>query len=225
MSKYVCTICGYVYDEALGDPDGGIAPGTKWEDVPEDWVCPVCGAEKSAFEAVESKEKNAASIKPKPETAQKHELSKMSFRAMSSLFSNLAKGSEKQYRMAEAEKFNELAQYFKSIASNKAHDGFETLGRMTAENIEKDFPSSNAIAKELSDRGAQRALLWAEKVTRIVASTISKYEKSGTEFLDDKNIFVCEICGFVYIGDEPPEICPVCKVPKFKIRKIERKVV
>ena len=38
MDKYVCNICGYVYDEAEGDPDSGIAPGTKWEDVPEDWV-------------------------------------------------------------------------------------------------------------------------------------------------------------------------------------------
>ncbi|HWQ57958.1 MAG TPA: rubredoxin [Clostridia bacterium] len=49
MSKYVCTICGYIYDEAEGIPEDNIAPGTKWEDLPEDWVCPVCGAEKSAF--------------------------------------------------------------------------------------------------------------------------------------------------------------------------------
>ncbi len=51
VKKYVCTVCGYVYDEADGDPDSGIAPGTKWEDVPEDWVCPVCGASKDQFEA------------------------------------------------------------------------------------------------------------------------------------------------------------------------------
>lgn len=50
MEKYVCTVCGYVYDEADGDPDGGVAAGTKWNDVPSDWVCPVCGADKSAFE-------------------------------------------------------------------------------------------------------------------------------------------------------------------------------
>ena len=41
--KYVCDICGYVYDPELGDPDNGVAPGTPWEDVPEDWVCPLCG--------------------------------------------------------------------------------------------------------------------------------------------------------------------------------------
>lgn len=49
--KYVCNLCGYVYDEEAGDPDNGIAPGTKWEDVPEDWVCPLCGAGKEEFSA------------------------------------------------------------------------------------------------------------------------------------------------------------------------------
>lgn len=47
---YVCSVCGYEYDEALGDPDNGIAPGTKFENLPEDFVCPVCGAPKDAFE-------------------------------------------------------------------------------------------------------------------------------------------------------------------------------
>jgi len=49
MEKYTCSICGYVYDESVGDPDNGIAPGTKWEDVPENWVCPECGAAKDQF--------------------------------------------------------------------------------------------------------------------------------------------------------------------------------
>jgi rubredoxin len=50
MATYICTICGYVYDPAQGDPDSGIAPGTAFEDIPEDWVCPVCGATKQDFE-------------------------------------------------------------------------------------------------------------------------------------------------------------------------------
>lgn len=50
MKKYVCTVCGYVYDEAAGDPDNGIAPGTKWEDLPEDYQCPLCGVGKEDFE-------------------------------------------------------------------------------------------------------------------------------------------------------------------------------
>jgi rubredoxin len=50
MDKYVCTVCGYVYDPDQGDPDNGVNPGTKWEDVPNDWECPVCGASKDDFE-------------------------------------------------------------------------------------------------------------------------------------------------------------------------------
>ena len=53
MDKYVCTVCGYVYDPEKGDPDGGIAPGTKFEDIPDEWVCPLCGASKSDFEKQE----------------------------------------------------------------------------------------------------------------------------------------------------------------------------
>jgi rubredoxin len=49
MKKYVCGACGYVYDPAAGDPDGGIKAGTPFEDIPDDWVCPVCGLGKSAF--------------------------------------------------------------------------------------------------------------------------------------------------------------------------------
>jgi flavin reductase (DIM6/NTAB) family NADH-FMN oxidoreductase RutF/rubredoxin len=50
--KYRCTVCGWVYDPELGDPDGGIAPGTPFEEIPDDWVCPVCGAAKSEFEKI-----------------------------------------------------------------------------------------------------------------------------------------------------------------------------
>ena len=49
MQKYACDICGYVYDPAQGDPDNGVTPGTAWENVPESWVCPVCGAGKKDF--------------------------------------------------------------------------------------------------------------------------------------------------------------------------------
>ena len=48
--KYVCKMCGFEYDPAVGDPDSGIAPGTQFKDIPDDWVCPVCGASKSDFE-------------------------------------------------------------------------------------------------------------------------------------------------------------------------------
>ncbi len=49
MKKYVCSICGYVYDPAVGDPENGVAPDTPFENLPDSWVCPVCGAAKSEF--------------------------------------------------------------------------------------------------------------------------------------------------------------------------------
>ena len=53
MQKYECQLCGYIYDPELGVEDSGIEPGTAFENLPEDWVCPLCGAEKSDFEPVE----------------------------------------------------------------------------------------------------------------------------------------------------------------------------
>jgi len=53
MGKYLCTVCGYEYDPAVGDPDGGVAPGVSFDDLPDGWVCPVCGVGKDMFEAVD----------------------------------------------------------------------------------------------------------------------------------------------------------------------------
>ena len=50
MKSYICTVCGFVYSEELGDPDNGVAAGTLWENVPEDYVCPLCGVGKDLFE-------------------------------------------------------------------------------------------------------------------------------------------------------------------------------
>ena len=53
MKKYRCKVCGWIYDEAKGDPDNGIAPGTRFEDLPAEFICPLCGAPKGEFEVVE----------------------------------------------------------------------------------------------------------------------------------------------------------------------------
>jgi rubredoxin len=53
MKKYECTVCGYIYDPAKGDPDYGVEPGTPFEELPDDWVCPECGATKDMFEPIE----------------------------------------------------------------------------------------------------------------------------------------------------------------------------
>ena len=53
MKKYVCDVCGYVYDPAVGDPDSGIAPGTPFEEIPDSWSCPLCGIGKDSFSVME----------------------------------------------------------------------------------------------------------------------------------------------------------------------------
>ncbi len=54
MDKWECALCGYVYDPEVGDAESGVAPGTAFEDLPEDWVCPICGAGKEDFQKIES---------------------------------------------------------------------------------------------------------------------------------------------------------------------------
>ena len=53
MKKYICDVCGWVYDPEVGDPDGGIAAGTAFADIPDDWICPECGVSKDDFSLVE----------------------------------------------------------------------------------------------------------------------------------------------------------------------------
>jgi len=223
VKKYECSVCGYIYDESAGDPDSGIATGTKWDDLPEDWECPLCGASKNEFEAQEDK-KESKQVKKDDAPVESHDLKEFSFGEMSAIFSNLARGSEKQYRFEDAERFRKLADFYNGIASSKDNGQLPDINGMAKENIEA-YAGAKAIAEENSDRGALRALVWGEKVTRIVSSILTRYEKQKLDLLRDKNIYVCEICGFVYIGDESPEICPVCKVPKLKISKIQKEAI
>ena len=62
MKKYICSVCGYIYDEAKGIPEAGIVSGTKWEDLPADWVCPLCGATKAEFKEHAAPERQCAYV-------------------------------------------------------------------------------------------------------------------------------------------------------------------
>ena len=53
MKKFICDVCGYIYDPAVGDPDNAVEPGTEFKDIPDDWVCPLCGVDKSQFSETE----------------------------------------------------------------------------------------------------------------------------------------------------------------------------
>jgi len=221
MRKYVCTVCSYVYDEAKGIPEAGIAPGTRWEDLPDDWVCPLCGATKAEFTLQdEVKEVKRTQVQPIKETAS--DIKELTPLEMSALCSNLARGCEKQYKFEEAELFKDLSAYFKSVTAPAQEPSFDQLMSLIDKDLEEGFPSTKAAASEDMDRGALRALVWSEKVTRILKSLLNRYKKMGDALLENTGVYVCTICGFVYVGDTPPELCPVCKVPNWKFEEIER---
>lgn len=217
MSKYVCTVCGFVYDEALGIPEDNISPNTKWGDLPEDWVCPWCAAPKSDFEKEESEVEAKEEVYVEVEKFE----GDMTTLEMSALFSNLERGFEKSYKPQEQELCKEISNYFKS-KTEKVNDASVTeLLSMVQNDIDNNFVNCNAIASSLKDRGALRALVWSEKVTKILKSILGRLEKDGVDSLEDSDIYVCTICGFVYVGDKLPDICPVCKVPNWKFEKVE----
>ena len=220
MAKYVCTVCGFVYDEANGIPEKGIAPGTKWEDLPDDFVCPLCGAEKSEFEK-QGGPATANEEKPKPIMAMPSDMQELSAQELSALCTNLARGCEKQYKPEEATLFKQLADYFKSASASAEEPNFNQLLDLIEKDLIEGFPNANAVASDAKDRGALRALVWSEKVTRILKSLLTRYKKEGDAMLENTGVYVCTICGFVYIGDKLPEVCPVCKVPNWKFEKVE----
>ena len=220
MATYVCTVCGFVYDEANGIPEAGIAPGTKWEDLPDDFVCPLCGAEKSEFEK-QGGSATANEEKLKPIMDMPSDMQELSPLELSVLCTNLARGCEKQYKPEEATLFKQLADYFKLAAAPSENLNFDKLHDLIENDLKQNIPNANAIASGAVDRGALRALVWSEKVTRILKSLLIRYKKEGNAMLENTGVYVCTICGFVYIGDKLPEVCPVCKVPNWKFEKVE----
>ena len=220
MEKYVCSVCGYVYDESEGIPGDGIAAGTLWADVAEDWVCIPCGADKDAFEQeggpAEVVEKKPVAVMDAPTDSKE-----MSPLEISTLCTNLANGCQKQYKPEEAALFIELADYFKAASPAAQNPKLDQLAASMEEDLNTGFVNANAAANEAGDRGALRALVWSEKVTKMSKSLLARYQKEGEAMTDGTDVHLCTICGFIYIGDDVPDVCPVCKVPNWKIEKIE----
>lgn len=206
MKQYVCGICGYIHDEAVGG---------KWEDLPADWKCPVCKAGKDAFKPKEEKTASQEVLE-KPHVDK--ELSPME---MSIICSNLARGCEKQYLPEQEKAFRQLADFFKSKAEPMPSAGVQELLKQLEQDLNVGYPYANATASEKPDRGALRCQVWSERVTRMLQSLLTRYAAEGDRMLENTGVYVCSICGFVYVGDAAPEMCPVCKVPSWKFDKME----
>lgn len=214
MSKYICSICGYAYDEADNPP---------FDSLPDDWKCPLCGAPKSMFKKdepeVSANQEPKKTDEPKKSSEKDEELRPLSNGELAAICSSLSRACEKQYKPADAALFTELAEYYISRVQPEA-GGMAKLREKLDGNLADEYPAANRAAEEASDRGAKRILVWSEKVSRIIANILDRYEKEGSAMLENTKIWVCDVCGFIYIGDNPPAVCPVCKVPAFKILEV-----
>ena len=202
MKEYICTVCGYVHKT-----DG---------ELPQDFICPLCGAGRDAFKLKE--ENNAQTVIEKPHTEK--ELSAME---MSIICSNLARGCEKQYLPKESENFKKLSEFFRSKAQPEDMASYEKLLELIEQDLSSGFPYGNVVAGKQPDRGALRCQVWAEKVTRMLQSLLLRYRTEGDKMLENTGVYVCTVCGFVYVGNEPPKLCPVCKVHDWKFERVERR--
>lgn len=236
MSRYRCVLCGFVYDEEKGIPEAGISPGTLFKDLPDNWVCPLCGSPKSEFELIADDHADRA-VKPESKRTQsaacavaasipsgegEDRLREMSFGEMADMCSNLQRGCEKQYLYKEAALFKELSDHYRSKTADVSDVADSDLLALINDNLSR-YDDANEAASKANDRGAKRVLLWSEKVGKVLQSLMERYGSEGSGMIANTNVYVCDICGFIYVGDEPPAICPICKVPSLKLLKVERR--
>ena len=203
--RYICSICGYVYDEEKETIVFSV--------LPDSWVCPLCGAAKALFRP--EREEIPVELDAAPIQADE-DLLPLSAGVLAAICAKLARGSEKQYKAEEETQFRQLADYFAAAAPTVPDADTDRLISLFQADLDQSYPAAGIAAKAVGDRGTQRVCVWGEKVTRILHSLVKRYQEEGPAFLLDTKIWVCSVCGFVYVGDTPPELCPVCKVPAWK---------
>ena len=182
------------------------------------WVCPWCGAPKSAF--VPEKQE-AAPKAPVAPVELDGDMVKLSAGELSALCSNLARGCEKQYQEPEAALFKELADFFAAATPLEPGAELGRLAELFQEDLTADTRPCGRRPKRQRTGGPLRICVWGEKVTNILYALAQRYQKEGEAFLANTQVWVCTVCGFVYVGDTAPALCPVCKVPAWKFEKIE----
>jgi len=271
----------------VGIPEKGIAPGTRWEDIPYSFVCPSCKMPKSVFKQIDAPQpapepapastpeatpapapssdqvielgpapaqepeigpspapttataielgpesQQSPELKPEPprdqvptpqSATEENDLRELSPGEISAICANLAKGCEKQRLLTEMQAFNKIADYYLTKATATPGQTLSDAALLLDGDLSQRLPAAVATAQASSDRGAQRSLVWSEKVSLMTKNLLERFALEGDALLENTKVFVCDICGFIYIGDTPPDRCPVCKVPRFKITQVERR--
>lgn len=139
--------------------------------------------------------------------------------SLPAIFSNLAKASEKQQLYVQEKLFSELSEGMQ-MQSPSPEATLETIEKQITEDLKNQYPEIMKKAEYAKERGVQRALRWGEKVTVLQKSLIGRYLLKGDEFFVENDLFVCEACGFIFLGNTSPDLCPVCKAPKKRFSKV-----
>lgn len=149
----------------------------------------------------------------------------LSAQELGALCSNLQKACSKQLKSEEAALFGRLAAFYDKKQADLSTSSYQMLLDRINEDLSQAYAQANEQASNAADRGALRALVRGEKVSKLLKSLLVRYEKQKQGLLENTSVWVCEICGFVYVGERPPEICPICKVPGFKIHAVQKEAV
>jgi len=137
----------------------------------------------------------------------------------SAVFSNLAKASEKQQRYRSAELFTQLAERFDG--GDATAGTLQSIRDELVRDLETEYPAVDEAGAEWGERGSLRAATWGRKVTTAQRALVDRYLAKGEALLEGKNLFVCEACGFIFLGDDPPAICPTCKAPASRFSTVK----
>jgi len=136
---------------------------------------------------------------------------------ISAICSNLAKACEKQLLLDQMTAFSALASYFKAKTVASGSQTLTEMSSMLKNDLDSTLSTAKTAAEANADRGAMRSLVWNERVSTATKVLLDRYDAEGNDLFENKKVFVCEICGYVLVDKELPDVCPVCKVPKFRI--------
>ncbi len=153
------------------------------------------------------------------------DIREMTHGELAAMCANLQKACSKQLRSEEAQLFGELASFYEEGRKKQEGCSYQDLLKAINEDLSSVYLEVNPAASKHQDLGSHRALFWGEKVSKLLKSLLVRYEKQKNSLLDGTNVYVCEICGFVYVGEQPPAICPICKVPSFKIQAVQKEAI
>lgn len=139
--------------------------------------------------------------------------------ALSAIFSNMSKAAAKQQFEEKADLFNVLSNKLWTPGSKEGT--LQDFKDLISKDLSSNYPELQSKAEKVGDRGVLRALRWGRKVATIQKSLVDRYTAKGEALIENNELFVCEACGFIYLGTKVPDLCPVCKAPKTRFLRIK----